>query len=263
MIGMAKACPGGGSLLNYIINERKGYELFRSNLCGNTSQELLEEFRISQELNQRTTNKVLSLVLSPSIEDTEKLNDQDLKGLTIEFLKELNINTENHQFLAFIHNEKQKHKHIHIYCSRIDLTGKALSDHFIGKKAQWAAHKIATKRGLISAKQIMVNKINSADDKELKTTKKEIFEKHQKAISMQLDSLDSYFDVMKSMGIIVQPSINKQGQIQGHRFLNVATNENFKTSEINRKINLKNFGEIQKIGEQTSKTKATKFRRND
>lgn len=261
MIGMAKACPGGGSLLNYIINDRKGYELFRSNLCGITSQELLEEFRISQELNQRTTNKVLSLVLSPSIEDSEKLNDQDLKGLTIEFLKELNINTENHQFLAFIHNEKQKHKHIHIYCSRIDLTGKALSDHFIGKKAQWAAHKIAIKRGLISAKQIMFNKIKSADDVEdLKTTKK-IFEKHQKAISMQLDSLESYFDVMKSMGVIVQPSINKQGQIQGHRFLNVATNENFKASEINRKIDLKNFANSKKVEEVTKKIKATKFKR--
>lgn len=260
MIGMAKACPGGGSLLNYIINDRKGYELFRSNLCGNTSQELLEEFRISQELNQRTTNKVLSLVLSPSIEDSEKLNDEDLKGLTIEFLKELKIDNENHQILTFIHNEKQKHKHIHIYCSRIDLTGKALSDHFIGKKAQWAAHKIATKRGLISAKQIMINKIKSADDN-LKAIKKEIHEKHQKAISMQLDSLDSYFDVMKSMGVIVQPSINKQGQIQGHRFLNVATNENFKASEINRKINLKNFANSKKVEEVTKKIKATKFKR--
>lgn len=263
MIGMAKACTGGGSLLNYIIDNSKGYELFRSNLCGNTSQELLEEFRISQELNQRTTNKVLSLVLSPSIEDSKKLNDEDLKELTIDFFKELKIDIGKFQFLAFVHNEK-KHKHIHVYCSRIDLTGKALSDHFIGKKAQWAAHKIATKRGLISAKQIMINKIKSADDKELKTTKKEIFKKHQKAISMQLDSLDSldsYFDVMKSMGVIVQPSINKQGQIQGHRFLNVATNENFKTSEINRKINLKNFGNNKILEEETKKIKAPKFRR--
>lgn len=262
MIGMAKACPGGGSLLNYIINDRKGYELFRSNLCGNTSQELLEEFRISQELNQRTTNKVLSLVLSPSIEDSEKLNDEDLKGLTIEFLNELNIDTENHQILTFIHNEKQKHKHIHIYCSRINLNGKALNDKFIGKRAQWAAHRIALRRNLISAKQLMIEKVNSADVKGLKATKKEIYVKHQKAISMQLDSLDSYFDVMKSMGVIVQPSINKQGQIQGHRFLNVATNENFKASEINRKIDLKNFGKTKIVEDETKKIKApNKFRR--
>lgn len=262
MIGMAKACPGGGSLLNYIINDRKGYELFRSNLCGNTSQELLEEFRISQELNQRTTNKVLSLVLSPSIEDSEKLNDEDLKGLTIEFLNELNIDTENHQILTFIHNEKQKHKHIHIYCSRINLNGKALNDKFIGKRAQWAAHRIALRRNLISAKQLMIEKVNSADVKGLKATKKEIYVKHQKAISMQLDSLDSYFDVMKSMGVIVQPTINKQGQIQGHRFLNVATNENFKASEINRKIDLKNFGKTKIVEDETKKIKApNKFRR--
>ncbi len=259
MIGMAKACTGGGSLLNYIIDNSKGYELLRNNLSGLNSKEIIEEMNIIQEFNQRAKNKTLSLVLSPSIEDGKKLSDFELKEITIEFMKELGITPDNYLFLAFVHIEK-RHKHVHIYCSRIDLTGKALSDHFIGKKAQWAAHKIATKRGLISAKQIMINKIKSADDN-LKATKKEIFEKHQKAISMQLDSLESYFDIMKSMGVIVQPSINKQGQIQGHRFLNVATNENFKTSEINRKINLKNFGEIQKIGEQNSKTKPPKFKR--
>ena len=67
---------------------------------------------------------------------------------------------------------------------------------------------------------------------------------------------------MKSMGVIVQPSINKQGQIQGHRFLNVATNENFKASEINRKIDLKNFGKTKIVEDETKKIKApNKFRR--
>lgn len=260
MIGMAKACTGGGSLLNYIIDNSKGYELLRNNLSGLNSKEIIDEMNIIQEFNQRVKNKTLSLVLSPSIEDGKKLSDFELKEITIEFMKELGITPDNYLFLAFVHIEK-KHKHIHIYCSRINLNGKALNDKFIGKRAQWAAHRIALRRNLKSAKLIMFEKINSVDVKDLKATKKEIFEKHQKAISMQLDSLDSYFDVMKSMGVIVKPSINKQGQIQGHRFLNVATNENFKASEINRKIDLKNFANT-KIVQETKKIQAHKFKRN-
>lgn len=261
MVAIGSACSGGIALLSYIINETKGYELFRNNLCGLNSKEIIEEMNIIQDFNQRAKNKTLSLVLSPSIEDGKKLSDFELKEITIEFMKELGIDPDNHLFLAFVHIEKL-HKHVHVYCGRLNMeTGKMVNDHYLGKRSQWIAHRIALRRNLISAKQLMINKIKSADVKDLKATKKEIYEKHQKAISMQLDSLDSYFDVMKSMGVIVQPSINKQGQIQGHRFLNVATNENFKASEINRRIDLKNFGNNKILEEETKKIKAPKFRR--
>ena len=44
------------------------------------------------------------------------------------------------------------------------------------------------------------------------------------------------------MGVIVQPTINKQGLTQGHRLIDVATNSNFKASEVNRKMNLNDVG---------------------
>lgn len=244
MIGMAKACSGGGSLLNYIMNDKKGYELFRNNLCGLNPKEIIEEMNIIQDLNHRAKNKTLSLVLSPSIDDGHKLSNSELKTMTVEFMKELGIDNDNHQILAFVHTEKL-HKHIHIYCGRLNMdSGKLVSDHFIGKKAQWAAHRIALRRNLISAKQIMINKIrfNQSEGFTIpKSTKDEIYNKHLKAIQRQYNSLEEYFQVMKTMGVEVQPSINKQGLIQGYRFVNVATKESFKASEVNRKINLKDI----------------------
>lgn len=257
MIGMAKACSGGGSLLNYIMNDEKGYELFRNNLCGLNPKEIIEEISIIQDLNHRAKNKTLSLVLSPSIEDGNNLSDTELKEISIEFLKELGIDAENHQFLAFVHTEKL-HKHIHIYCGRLNIdSGKMVSDHYIGKRAQWAAHRIAAKRGLTSAKQIMIDKIRANQNQELKipkSTKDEIYSKHLKALERQYNSLNEYFQVMKTMGVEVQPSINKQGQVQGFRFVNVATKESFKASEVNRKINLKDIGKpIVKVNQNTIK----------
>lgn len=245
MVGMAKSCSGGGSLLNYIMNDSKGYELFRNNLCGLNSNEIMDEILIFHDMNQRAKNKTLSLVLSPTIEDGNNLSNAELKEISFEFMKELGIDIENHQFLVFVHTEK-KHKHLHFFCSRVNLIDfKLINDHHIGKRAQWAAHRIATKRGLTSAKQIMIDKIKANQNQELKipkSTKDEIYSKHLKALERQYNSLEEYFKVMKTMGVEVQPSINKQGQIQGFRFINVATKESFKASEVNRKINLKDIG---------------------
>ena len=38
MIGKAKSCVGGFSLFNYVIDDEKGIELLRNNLCGETLQ---------------------------------------------------------------------------------------------------------------------------------------------------------------------------------------------------------------------------------
>lgn len=256
MIALAKSCNGGGGLFNYIMNESKGYELFRNNICGINTMEILEEFRIIQDLNQRATNKTLSLVLSPDIEDGNRMSDEELISLTKEFLSDLGIDIQHQQFLAFVHNKK--HKHIHIICNRVKVTGKLTSDHHIGKQSQWIAHRIAQKRGLISAKQIMIDKIKANQNPEFKnpksSTKSEIYNKHLKAIESHLNSLDEYINAMKSMGVIVKPTINKQGLTQGFRMIDVSTNENYKASEINRKMNLNEIGK-NKLSSKNQETK--------
>lgn len=245
MIALAKSCIGGGSLLNYIMGDKKGYELYRSNLCGLNSKEIMEEIKIIQDFNQRATNKTLSLVLSPSIEDGKKISDSTLREMTIEFLKELNIDVNQHQLLAVVHDNKF-HKHVHIYVCRLNMqTLKLVNDHHIGKKAQWVAHRIAMKRNLVSAKQIMIDKIKSnaiSQDNNPKSIKEQIFQKHLKALDKHLDSFQEYIKIMKEMGVLVEPTINKQGLVQGHRMIDLKTNENFKASEINRKMNLKDIG---------------------
>lgn len=263
MIALAKSCSGGGSLLNYIMSDKKGYELFRSNLCGINSKEIMEEIKIIQDFNQRAKNKTLSLVLSPSIEDGKRISDSTLKEMTIEFLKELNIDINQHQLIVVVHEEKS-HKHLHFFVNRLNMiTLKLINDHHIGKRAQWIAHRMALKRNLVSAKQIMIDKIKLSDKKEFsdeKSIKSQIFQKHLNAIDKHLNSFSEYIDVMKSMGVIVQPTINKQGLTQGHRLIDVATNSNYKASEVSRKMNLKDVG-INNSKEEKATTKKMKYGR--
>lgn len=242
MIGLAKACNGGGALANYVLDEKKGYELDRNLLCGSTPKELVEEMKIIQDLNQKAINKTFSMVLSPDIKDGKNLSDIELKAITKDYLSKLGIDPEKQQYVAFVHTEKE-HKHIHIIANRIKPNGKLISDHHIGKRGQWAAHEIAKQRELVSAKEKMFENIKNIDKgkNDLSGIKSEIFRKHQSVMRDRPKTFSDYTDAMYKLGLEIKPTINKQGQIQGFRLIDKQTNSNFKLSEINRSMSAGNL----------------------
>ena len=242
MIGKAKSCVGGFSIFNYVIDDKKGIELLRNNLCGETPTELFREMKILQDLNQKATNKLISMVLSPHVDDGEKLTLKELQNLTKEFLKELKIDAENSQFVAFLHTEK-RHHHIHILLNRVDESGKLIKDHYIGKLAQWAAHRVAEKNGLISAKQIRIDKIIEAEKIQSgsKNLRKEIYQKHLNVIAGKPKTMEKYLSEMLKKGVKFIPTINKQGNLQGFRVRDMETQTEMKASEVHRNMGLKNL----------------------
>ena len=242
MIGKIKSCIGGFSLFNYVIDDEKGMELLRNNLCGETSIELMREMQIIQNLNQKATNKLISMVLSPHVDDGEKFSKKQLQNLTKEFLKELEIDVENSQFIAFLHTEK-RHRHIHILLNRVDENGKLFQDHHIGKKAQWAAHRVAEKNGLISAKQIRIDKIKAAEDikSDFKNIRREIYQKHLRVMESKPMTMEKYLAEMLKKNIKLIPTINKKGELQGFRVRNMENQTEMKASEVHRNMGLKNL----------------------
>ena len=242
MIGKAKSCVGGFSLFNYVIDDEKGIEILRNNLCGETPIELFQEMKILQNLNQKATNKLISLVLSPHVDDGENLSKKQLENITKEFLKDLEINLEKSQFIAFLHTEK-RHRHIHILLNRVDENGKLFQDHHIGKKAQWSAHRIAEKNGLISAKQIRIDKIRASEDikSDYKNLRKEIYQKHLKVMESKPMTMEKYLVEMLKKNIKFIPTINKQGKLQGFRVKDSESQTEMKASEVHRNMGLKNL----------------------
>lgn len=236
MISKAKSCPGGTALFNYVVNEQKGYELFRNGLSGITPKELYSDMSIIQNQNLRCTNNTISIVLSPSIKDGSQMSNEQLKNLTVNFLKELDLDPKQRQFISFVHTEKD-HKHVHILMNRVKTDGKLLQDSFISKNAQEAAHKAAIAYGLTSAKEL-----KEAAEKKRKNSNKEIKNIIKKASYLVLKekpkNLEVYQTEMAKRGIQVLPTINKQGNIQGFRFIHDATGTNLKASEVDRNMKL-------------------------
>ena len=244
MISKAKSCIGGFSLFQYVINENKGYELFRNGLCGESALEIFQEMKILQDHNQRAKNKLFSIVLSPNIEEGKQMTKKQLKNLLKDYLLDLGFNPEKEQFLAFVHDEK-KHIHIHVLMNRIQRNFQLHNDHFIGLRAQWSAHRTAEKFGLISAKQIRIEKIKEAEKTSVtKSLKSEIFKKHQQVLESKPLTLENYISRMYKLGITFIPSITNQGQLQGYRLRDQESQEEFKASDIHKLLSLKNLLEV-------------------
>ena len=242
MIGKAKSCIGGFSLFNYVVDDEKGIEILRNNLCGETPIELFQEMKILQNLNQKATNKLISMVLSPHVNDGKNLSNKQLENITKEFLKELKIDIEKSQFIAFLHTEK-RHRHIHILLNRVDENGKLFQDHHIGKKAQWSAHRIAEKNGLISAKQMRIDKIRASEGikSDSKNLRKEIYQIHLKVMESKPMTMEKYLAEMLKKNIKFIPTINKQGELQGFRVKDLENQTEMKASEVHRNMGLKNL----------------------
>ncbi len=122
MIGKGKAVSHTAESLGYAMEKDKAEVLEKTYLVGETPEEIEKEMKTFQNLNGRCENNTFSFVLSPSIEDGNRLTNEDYKRISKKFLKELKL--EEHQSIIVKHNDRN-HKHLHIYVNRIDMQGKA------------------------------------------------------------------------------------------------------------------------------------------
>lgn len=239
MIGKAKSVKGSVAGMEYLQEEGKGYELDRNLLLGDSPKEIMREFRMQQIHNTICKRNMITAVLSPHIDDGKKLTDKDFVEMGKRFMEKLSIDTKKQAYIMILHDEKA-HKHIHIYANRIQENGKAINDTFIGKKAQAAAHEVAKERGLISAKEIMFERLDLEKHK-LKLIKKEIYKAHENSHTLNKDSLGKYILSMGKKGYEIYPSLNSKNEMQGLKVYDKINEIDFKMSEINRSMSLNNL----------------------
>ena len=236
MIAKAKSCVGGTALFGYVVDKKKGYELERNNLSGEKASELYRSMRVIQNQNLRCRNNTISVVLSPEKSDGKAMTNQQWSSLTTRFLSALGINEKEAQYISFIHTEKE-HRHVHIILNRVNDDGSLIKDHFIGKRAQHIAHRVAKEMNLKSAREIKEQK-----EKDAKTILKDFREEfciaHKLVKNQYPKSLQSYCNLMSEYHFEIIPFVNKQGQIQGFKVKKIDESEAVKLSQIDRKIKL-------------------------
>ena len=237
MVGKAKSIGHTSNAIDYGKDKPNSQEISRNKLIGNSGHEIENEFKIYQNLNSNAKLNTISVVLSPEPSDGRKLTNEDFKQITNSYLEKMNL--QENQHIAYVHRDRA-HTHIHLYVNRINDQGKAYNDSFISKKTQHMSEEISKEKGLISARDKMYEKINSQKN-HLKELKNEIFKKHQDILKQQPKTFSKYKEEMLKQGLEVKPTINKQGEVQGFRIIDVTTQKDFKASEINRSMSIGNL----------------------
>lgn len=233
MVSKAKAIRGSAQSISYIQSDKvlgDAMELDRYGIVSDDPNEILQEFRIMQEANEKCEKNTISMVISPSSE--KEFSKAELRDIARTHLKGLGL--ENNQYLATVHQSTGQ-THIHIIANRIDEHGKAVSDSFISKRSQDISEKIAKEKGLLTAKDW--KKINEVT---ISPVKDEIKQAHDFAKSKAYD-FGQYSELMKSRGVEVIPTINKQGSMQGFKLYHEQSGLTFKASEIGKNTGVKDL----------------------
>jgi len=233
MVSKAKTIKGSAKSIEYIQSDKvlgDAMELDRYGIVSDDPNEILQEFRIMQEANEKCEKNTISIVISPSSE--KEFSKAELRDIARTHLKGLGL--ENNQYLATVHQSTGQ-THIHIIANRIDEQGKAVSDSFISKRSQDISEKIAQEKGLLTAKDW--KKVN---DLTILPVKEEIKQTHDFAKS-KAHNFSQYSEFMKGRGVEVIPTINKQGNMQGFKLHHEQSGMTFKASDIGKNTGIKDL----------------------
>ncbi len=234
MIGKGKSISHTKASMSYGWNQEKDAEIIlKEYLHGDSPAEIAKEFKMLQDQNCNCKKNTLSFVISPTIEDGNRLKSKDLQKITQRVIQEMKLGER--QAIAFVHQDKE-HKHIHLYVNRIDFKAVAYNDSFIGKRSQLAAEKVAESMRLTTVKQVQFEK-----EFNLIEIRSEIKRRHDLSFKQfSPKSFNDYLKAMEANGVKVIPTINNQNKLQGFRF--EFDGHNLKGSEIHRNMSLGNIG---------------------
>lgn len=105
--------------------------------------------RVNKSIDINNTIKHLVVAFSP--DDKENLN-KNLDDILEDVFKELDIDPENQNLTAFIHNDRA-HPHVHLIFSRVGVDGKIFDDQKLGWKINTIANKLDKKYELAKPKK--------------------------------------------------------------------------------------------------------------
>lgn len=233
MIAKGKSITHLAASIGYVNRNVKVATVLDKNIASEDPAGVTREFKIFQNMNSRCQRSNLSFVISPTIEDGRKMQMQDLREVSQQFLREMKLN--NHQYIAFVH-EDTAHKHIHLYANRIDYQGKAYNDQFISNRAAVVAEKIALERGLHTARSIQAERSQKLGKQQEVATIRHISKEllRQKGVNSVEKFVDKFNKEGQTRGLQAEAYCNKAGRFQGLRFY--AHGIKYKASEVDKSL---------------------------
>src|ERR1700761_1658493 len=144
MIGKVITGKSFGGCIRYVVQKHDAVILDAAGVRIQEASQLINDFNLQRKFNPDLGKAVGHIVLSWSVNDAAKLNDELMVMLAKEYLHKMKI--RDTQYLVVKHNDRE-HPPIHIVYNRVDNNGKTISDNFQKQRNVQATKELTLKHG--------------------------------------------------------------------------------------------------------------------
>ncbi|WP_410742843.1 relaxase/mobilization nuclease domain-containing protein [Citrobacter koseri] len=131
--------------VDYILKDDHSFICSNMSADKNNVSDLTDEFKAVSSFRQDIKKPVFHAFLS--LPKNEHLTDQQWEEIAKDYLKEMNIDIEKHQYICVRHNDTDK-EHIHIVANRIGLDGSVWHGQHSAFNTIAACERLEAKHGL-------------------------------------------------------------------------------------------------------------------
>ncbi|SQB92455.1 putative relaxase/mobilization nuclease topoisomerase/primase fusion protein [Escherichia coli] len=131
--------------VDYILKDDHSFICSNMSADKNNVSDLTDEFKAVSSFRQDIKKTVFHAFLS--LPKNEHLTDQQWEEIAKDYLKEMNIDIEKHQYICVRHNDTDK-EHIHIVANRIGLDGSVWHGQHSAFNTIAACERLEVKHGL-------------------------------------------------------------------------------------------------------------------
>ncbi|EPD1232438.1 TPA: relaxase/mobilization nuclease domain-containing protein [Klebsiella pneumoniae] len=142
---VAKTGKSFKNRVDYILKD--DHDFICSNMASdyNNVSDLTDEFKIVSSFRQDIKKPVFHAFLS--LPKNEHLTDEQWQEIAKDYLKEMNVNIEKHQYICVRHNDTDQ-DHIHIVANRVGLDGSVWLGQHSAFNTIAACERLEVKHGL-------------------------------------------------------------------------------------------------------------------
>jgi len=221
---VAKTGKSFKNRVDYILKD--DHDFICSNMASdyNNVSDLTDEFKIVSSFRQDIKKPVFHAFLS--LPKNEHLTDEQWQEIAKDYLKEMNINIEKHQYICVRHNDTDQ-DHIHIVANRVGLDGSVWHGQHSAFNTIAACERLEVKHGLTITDGLKGQKSEvSAPTKNeiemaLRTGEKParlVLQASLQAAMTGKPDLETFVERLQAVGIEPQFNVASTGNVAGVSF---------------------------------------------
>ena len=221
---VAKTGKSFKNRVDYILKDDHSFICSNMSADKNNVSDLTDEFKAVSSFRQDIKKPVFHAFLS--LPKNEHLTDQQWEEIAKDYLKEMNINIEKHQYICVRHNDTDQ-DHIHIVANRVGLDGSVWLGQHSAFNTIAACERLEVKHGLTITQSLKGQKseVSAPTKNEIEQALRKgekpariVLQNALQAAMVGKPDLETFVERLQAVGIEPRFNVASTGNVAGCSF---------------------------------------------